>query len=168
MSKLNPHKSKPGFTLVEVLIGLLMTLIVLSTMLATFFYASKEMANGRASVELSKQLVTAEELLRKDLSRLTLPPRPWMQTASAPGYFEYFEGVGNDVTPVAPGTDGKSAAALAAATAGITYLGDIDDVLAFTIRSDDEPFPRSICRWNRCGFDRGVTICRGNLVYGAF
>ena len=102
MIKLKQTKAS-GFTLIEVLIGLLMTLIVLGAMLSTFFYASKEMAKGRASVSLSKQLTVVEDLLRRDLERLTLPPRVWMQTAEAPGYFEYWEGGGSDSVPIAPG-----------------------------------------------------------------
>ena len=113
-----------GFTLVEILIALTMTLIVLFAMAQAFQFASGEIANGRAVLEMSNRLRNAQQLMRTDLAGLTVDVRPHTERTPS-GYFEYVDG---------PSTD-KSAAGTADG-----YLGDIDDILAFTTRNLDSSF----------------------------
>ncbi len=113
-----------GFTLVEILIALTMTLIVLFAMAQAFQFASGEIANGRAVLEMSNRLRNSQQLMRTDLAGLTVDVRPHTET-TPPGYFECVDG---------PSTD-KSAAGTADG-----YLGDIDDILAFTTRNLDSSF----------------------------
>ncbi|MEM7784846.1 MAG: prepilin-type N-terminal cleavage/methylation domain-containing protein [Planctomycetota bacterium] len=92
----NRHRS--GLTLIEILIALTMTLIVLGAMMTAFQYASVEMKNGRASIELANRLRVTEEILRSDLSRLMLDPRPYTDSILPNGYFEYVEGPRRDTS----------------------------------------------------------------------
>ncbi|MEM7454465.1 MAG: prepilin-type N-terminal cleavage/methylation domain-containing protein [Planctomycetota bacterium] len=117
--------SRRGLTLIEILVALTMTLIVLGSMMAAFRYASSEMALGRATIEMSNQLRTVEDQIMADLKGMTVAPRPYAETTIPPGFFEYIEGPLNDSS--------------AAGTAD-NYLGDPDDILHLTVRSEGVPF----------------------------
>ena len=80
--------SRRGLTLIEIMIALTMTLIVLGAMMQAFQYASGQMQMGRATMELANRLRSAEELLRSDLSNLTVEPRPYTGNTNPNGYFE--------------------------------------------------------------------------------
>ena len=112
--------SKSGLTLIEIMIALTMTLIVLGAMMQAFDFASKEMARGRAVIEMSNQVRAVETLLRQDLENLTTAPIPATLAREPMGYFEIIEGAGTDDTG--------------------TYLGDVDDIMAMTVRSPNVPF----------------------------
>ncbi|MCP4477944.1 MAG: hypothetical protein GY818_07620, partial [Planctomycetaceae bacterium] len=117
--------SRRGLTLIEIMIALTMTLIVLGAMMQAFQYASGQMQMGRATMEMANRLRSAEELLRSDLSNLTVEPRPYTETTNPNGYFEIVDGAMRDKTNAA----------------GInSYLGDVDDVIAMTVRSDGQFF----------------------------
>ncbi len=118
-----------GLTLVEILIAMVMTLIVMFAMMEAFKYASGEMQRSRAVIEMSGQLRGAQELLRSDLEHVTLDPKPSTQTALPKGYFEYVEARYNDNT-----------FALNATNPTDNYLGDVDDILAFTANRPEQPF----------------------------
>ena len=117
--------SRRGLTLIEIMIALTMTLIVLGAMMQAFQYASGQMQMGRATMELANRLRSAEELLRSDLSNLTVEPRPYTGTTNPNGYLEIIDGTMRDKT---------NAAGLN------SYLGDVDDVIAMTVRSDGQFF----------------------------
>ena len=117
--------SRRGLTLIEIMIALTMTLIVLGAMMQAFQYASGQMQMGRATMEMANRLRSAEELLRSDLSNLTVEPRPYTETTNPNGYLEIVDGAMRDKTNAA----------------GInSYLGDVDDVIAMTVRSDGQFF----------------------------
>lgn len=117
-------RKRTALTLVEILIALTMTLIVLGTMMTAFKYASEEMQNGRAMIELSNRTRTVEDYLRADLASITVEPRVHTGATEPNGYFEVIEGPVRDATP---GVN----------NAADSYLGDCDDVIAFTSRSSD-------------------------------
>ena len=129
--RMSQSKVRNGLTLIEIMIALTMTLIVLGAMMTAFQYASQKMQAGRAVMELANRARAAESLLRADLAGVTVEPRPYAQTASPPGYFEYIEGPTRDATNYLSTTS--------------NYLGDIDDVLAMTVRSKGRLFQG---RWN--------------------
>jgi type II secretory pathway pseudopilin PulG len=117
--------SRRGLTLIEIMIALTMTMIVLGAMMQAFQYASGQMQMGRATMEMANRLRSAEELLRSDLKNLTVEPRPYTGVTNPNGYFEIIDGSMRD----------KSNAA-----GGNSYLGDVDDVIAMTVRSDGQFF----------------------------
>ena len=142
----SPVTRRSGLTLVEILIAMVMTLIVLFAMMEAFKYASGEMQRSRAVIEMSSQLRGAQELLRSDLEHMTLDPKPWTQTALPKGYFEYVESAGTDKDPYLPGVHlpGTGPRKNNPTSNGVaysdTYLGDIDDVLAFTANRPEQRF----------------------------
>lgn len=83
---------RSGLTLVEIMIALTMTLIVLGAMMTAFQFASEKMQMGRGVMEMANRLRAAEELLRTDLSNLTVDPRPYTESTNPNGYFEIVEG----------------------------------------------------------------------------
>lgn len=125
---------RPGFSLVELMIAMVVTLIVLGAMMALFQYGSVEMKRGRAAVDMTTKLQSIEGQLRRDLSQITVDIKPHHRLPTIPkGYFEIVEGPMRDYVPssfdVDPTHNGDKA-----------YLGDIDDFIAFTIKSPDKPF----------------------------
>ena len=113
---------RSGLTLVEILIALSMTLIVLGVMTSAFRFASEEMQNGRALIELANRARIVEDQLRTDFGNSTVETRVYDGTDRPNGYFEYIEGSIRDDT-FANSVD--------------NYQGDCDDILAFTARSSD-------------------------------
>lgn len=128
-----------GFTLVEVLVGLAATLLILLAMVQAFKFASAEMQEGRASLELTSRLRATQSLLRDDLRRLTVEAKPYNFLATAPnGYLEIADGPKVDINNLADDAD----AALPTVNESTTSLivGDYDDIFAGTIKSDGQPF----------------------------
>ncbi len=125
-------RRRMGLTLIEILIALTMTLIVLGAMAQAFKFASGEIAEGRAILELANRLRNAEQLLRRDLAGITVDVRPHTQDIPD-GYFEYVEGTRDDsdsvLNPNVAGYGGNYADDVD------DYVGDIDDIMAFTTRS---------------------------------
>jgi Tfp pilus assembly protein PilE len=122
---------RPGLTLIEIMVALVMTLVILLAMIQAFRYANEEIAKGRAMIELSNQMRTTQETLRSDLEGVTAKMQPAMRLTSpsgADGYFEYIEGPTRDNSAVLVGRTTDS------------VFGDVDDVLCFTTRSDGQPF----------------------------
>ncbi|MCH2181483.1 MAG: hypothetical protein MK108_05710 [Mariniblastus sp.] len=126
----SPLARPSGLTLVEVLIAMTMTLVVMFAMMEAFKYASGAMQKSRAVIEMSNQLRAAQELLRSDLEQITLDPKPWTQTALPKGYFEYIEGPRRDATGSTVTTN----------KAQYSYLGDVDDIISFTVNRPEQPF----------------------------
>ena len=159
----NPSRSidqpvRAGLSLVEIMIALTMTLIVLVSMMSAFQYASAEMQNGRATLEMANRVRVAENLLRRDLANLTVEPRPYIDKTIPNGYFEYIEGPRRDLQfPFGVDVDGDGVPvtldpndnddnnparvdvprfrANTVQNNRISYLGDADDILAMTVRS---------------------------------
>jgi type II secretory pathway pseudopilin PulG len=119
--------NRKGLTLIEIMIGLGMTLIILVAMMQAFRYASNEMSKGRAMIELSNQLQTAQDTLRRDLTNLTVDVKASAITSTPQGYFEYIEGPCRDATSIALNGTKNS-------------IGDFDDILAFTTKSNGRSF----------------------------
>ena len=131
-----------GFTLVELLVAMALSLIVILAVTQVFRLVGDNVLAGRAVLEMSGQLRSAADQLQRDLGGLTVPVRPWPEASSGAGYFEYYEGpfwdlglgtgaAGPEPDPpyprVAPKYSGSS-------------VGDIDDVLMFTTCTTGTPF----------------------------
>ena len=128
-----------GFTLVEVLVGLAATLLILLAMVQAFKFASAEMQEGRASLELTSKLRATQSLLRDDLRRLTVEAKSYYNLAAAPnGYFEIADGPKVDMNNLADDTDPTLPGVVESTTSLI--VGDYDDIFAGTIRSDGPAF----------------------------
>jgi type II secretory pathway pseudopilin PulG len=147
------RRTAAGFTLVEMLIAMALTLIMVVAIAEFYGYVGTTVKDGRAAIEMSGQVSNAAAWLKSDLDLITVPVRPAADDGSGHGYLEVGEGIGYDLDPVFDGTAVVSTAD--ANTNGIPdYIedgvlhvntvrsdnvsnlsGDTDDYLAFTIRS---------------------------------
>lgn len=145
---------RSGVTLIEMLIAVALTLLVVLAMVRAFDLLGSNVTDSRSILELSAQMRTVATQLQKDLDMMTLIPNPPADPESQPGYFEITEGFLNDNNSYVSDTDPTFANPLAANHPGrfldqfryvnnagdISRYGDVDDIIAFTVRSNDEPF----------------------------
>jgi len=142
-----------GYTLIEILVSTLLTLILLMAVVQIFGTVSESIANSRSALEMADELRAAQMRLERDLDGLTvnfLPPR---QPESNEGYAEITEGpLGPVIAPEylrEPGAWPRNIEMARTVTAAdvdkIPYevdptVGDFDDMLMFTTRSAGAPF----------------------------
>ena len=128
-----------GFTLVEVLVALTMTLIILGAMAQAFSFASGQMQQGRASLEMTNRLRSTLNILRSDLQSLTIEVRPHHFDSAPPnGYFELIEGGKTDANGITP--DDTATPTVNESTLYNLAVGDYDDFWAGTIKSESRPY----------------------------
>lgn len=148
-----------GLTLIEMLVATAITLLMMAAVVNLFANLTGSIRNRRAVIELSGQLRQTRQRLSLDLAGATCPAVPWQPPGADKGYLEIIEGKWSDQQPsvlvdgdanngevdyattIIPSsqlidpdvvrTDGRS-------------LGDYDDILALTVRSDGEPFVAQI------------------------
>ena len=146
-------KRRVGLTVLEILVAATLAMVIIIAMVQIFATAGDAISNAKASLEISGQLRLASSRLAQDLRGVTVPMLPNAAPADGGGYFEYMEGpskdrdVNNDGINDSTQLDlkGRLAGALAAGsvaetdTLGIS-VGDIDDVLMLTVKSEAEPF----------------------------
>ncbi len=130
-----------GFTLVELLVAMAVTLILIFALAQAFAIVGDTIATGRASIEMAGNLRTVAHRLQGDLDGITVAVRPWPDESGASGYLEYVEGPLS--SSFYPSTDRDWDGDLASNVNPITTdttRGDIDDILAFTTRNAESPF----------------------------
>ncbi len=119
-----------------------MTLVIMLALAQGFKQMSNDISEGRARLALSDQLRGVSELLRNDLSGLTVVTDPQSKEVKN-GYFMYYEGPLADHHPVTCPVNNK----LGAATPGTieenlsaSRYGDFDDILMFTAQAKGDWF----------------------------
>lgn len=149
-----PASSRPALTLIEMLVALAVTLVMMAAVVNLFANLSGSIRNRRAMIEASAQLRQVRQRMQLDLAGATCAARPWIQPAENRGYIEYIEGIRNDYDStsltIGPGQAIDPATSLIPGSqvndpdAGLYTdakgLGDHDDILALTVRSQDDPF----------------------------
>jgi prepilin-type N-terminal cleavage/methylation domain-containing protein len=119
--------SRPGVTLVEMMVVIAVTLILMLALTQIFSWLGDSVHSGRSVIEQNAQLRATAVKIQQDLDGLTVPTLPWTSSAAGLGYLEIIEGVQRDRdTAVSTATD--------------TTIGDRDDFIAFTARSLGAPF----------------------------
>jgi hypothetical protein len=122
--------NRQGLSIVELMIAIAISLVVLVVMMQAFRRASTEIKKGRAMIEMASEMRGVGETFRRDLAHLTVSPRVWSLNSEPNGYLEIIEGPQDDATyPAAPVT-----------YPGMSFFGDVDDVIAMTVRSGSKPF----------------------------
>jgi len=172
-SKTSAQRPAPSaLTLVEMLISMAVTLLMMAAVVNLFANIGAGVSNRRASMELGSQLRMARARLYKDLAGATCPARPKLPSDDHDdGYLELIEGQWSDKNPslLTNGINNDAAgdpeldfstsiipsSNLGAANTDARGLGDYDDVLALTVRSESEPFVGRMPVWrnNRWEFD---------------
>lgn len=142
-----------GFTLIEAMIAITMTLIIMLALAQGFKRLSDDISQGRARLALSDQLRSVSEVLRNDLASLTVDPDPTTPNNKL-GYFMYYDGPVTDYTAATlPINSPATASAMLQANAQPTdpvptteqrlsasKYGDFDDIVSFTAKSDGDYF----------------------------
>lgn len=118
-------RSRPGFTLVELLVASTLGLLIMASLASLFGLFSRSFSQSRDIGDLAAQMRSAAWQLRRDLQGATAELSPWIRPESNAGYFELIEGPFTD-TDAAAGTSNLRA--------------DVDDVLLFTTHSPRQPF----------------------------
>ena len=142
----NAASLRLGYTLVELLLATLLTLLMMGVVVSVFASIGQSVTDTRALVEIQNQLRSTANRLRQDLEEATAPMRPPLRPEAGQGYFEIIEGP-NGVfwTPTGgPASPAWDVPMDSDAAAFDTTAGDNDDILMFTIRSRDEPM---VGRW---------------------
>lgn len=131
LSACPPASRRPGvargFTLVEMLVAMAVTLLLMAALGKGFGYIGESIRDSRVQVELTNDLRDVTNRLQEDLTRCTVPMQPSRDEHEPDGYFLYYEG---------PVTDATSSLFLSVndpknPTPESRY-GDFDDYLAFT------------------------------------
>ncbi len=155
-----------GFTLIEMLVAMAITLVMMGAVVTLFANLSNSVKNRRATTEMSSQLRHVRNVLQQDLQGATCPGQTWQRPESNHGYIEiiegqYREGYASNLVDADPNNPSTAASVLNPeidhvastlpssepkyfpnanwATDG-AGLGDADDVLMLTTRNEREPF----------------------------
>lgn len=126
------HRSTPvkrGFTLVEMLIAMTITLLMMVAVARAFSFVGSRIRESRGNVKLSNELRNITTRLNDELNRCTVRLEPTLRGSDQSGYFLYSEGPVTDATSslfrTAVDTDGS-------VVLPDSRYGDFDDYLAFT------------------------------------
>jgi prepilin-type N-terminal cleavage/methylation domain-containing protein len=134
----------PGFTLVEILVALALSLLILGAVITMFGKVTESISDSRSLLEMADRLRLAEERLQLDLAGVTVTMNPPRDPANNEGYFEYIEGpIGLPMSGITSIMAPPSSAARNTDLAGSpddSTVGDFDDILMFTTRSTGRPF----------------------------
>jgi len=131
----NRRAPRHGFTLVEVLVAMAVTLLLMGIVVTIFGSIGDNVAKHNASMELSDQLRSVKQRLQLDLSGATTQMLPPRRPENGEGYFEIIEG---PVGRLPPNT--KAVLDEAGVSGPDTTVGDNDDILMLTTRSKGEMF----------------------------
>ena len=129
--------ARSAFTLLELLIAMGLTLLLVYAIAQFYAYVGESVRDGRALIEMGGELRGAVKQLRDDLNSLTVRMEPPGDPTNDQGMFEIIEGAANDSDPDGNGTIN---AQVVGTTAAGPMLGDLDDILTFTIRASGTPF----------------------------
>lgn len=125
------NSRQQGFTIVEILIAMALTLILMGVAVTLFGLITDSVAGNRAMIETADRLRAAAHRLRTDLRGVTARMDPPLDPEEGLGYFFVRDGAGLTL-PAAWDSDRNAASD--------NTVGAMHDVIMFTTRSNDEPF----------------------------
>ena len=94
--KLTLDRNRRGLTLVEMMVSVALTLMVVFALVQVFELLGENVADGRATIEMSGNLRGAAQLLREDLEGLTVTTLPPRSPDQGEGYLEIVDGPSTD------------------------------------------------------------------------
>lgn len=115
-----------GFTLLEVMIAVAVTLLMMLGLAQMFKVLGDSMNKGRAGLELNNKLRSVMHRVRTDLDNVTAPARPPLPVGAGQGYLKYYEGPASDYT--------------FANNPLLNRFGDVDDIFMATVKAKDTWF----------------------------
>lgn len=142
--------TRRGFTLVEMLVAVALTLIMMTTVVTVFGLVMDGISNSRATIEMTDRLRGARNRLALDLQGATAPMTPPISPDISAGFSEIIEGPIGAIFPAAAFATRSDEDAGSSGTLSADYtVGDNDDVLMLTVRSpSNEPFTGRFTPWN--------------------
>ncbi|MBN1911071.1 MAG: prepilin-type N-terminal cleavage/methylation domain-containing protein [Pirellulales bacterium] len=167
-----PRKVSRGYTLVEILVAVALTLAVMAFVVKIFASISRSINDSRTTLEMSSRLRNTVAQLREDLRCATSDMLPPARPDDGKGYFEYREGPlgpvyhvddklgSSDPTKNQANVWPKNTDNSGAIVPDSAVL-DNDDQLLFTIRTRGEPFVGKT-------FVKTVGGVYGDPIHGAF
>ncbi len=142
-------RRRHGFTLVEMLVSLTITLIMMGAVVTLFQVMADSVSASRAMIELGDRMRSCRNRLQTDLIGATAKMTPPMRPEDDAGYFEIIEGPANDCRlPRQMERQSYFGAYFG------SLFGDVDDVIMFTVRSRGEPFVGKANRRRRSSLRR--------------
>lgn len=152
----SPFRIRRALTLIEMLVALAVTMVMMAAVVNLFANISGSIRNRRAVIEVSGQLRQVRMRLAKDLAGATCEATTWQRPEENRGYIEIVEGLHSDKWPSnlvdGDNSNGEIDGAISILPSAQTVntnlgsvtdgyaLGDFDDILALTVRSEAEPF----------------------------
>jgi prepilin-type N-terminal cleavage/methylation domain-containing protein len=127
--KTDPANDRLGFTLVEMLVAMAVTLLMMAALGRAFGFVGTKVRESRADTELANKLRDMTTRLSNEMKQCTVSLQPNVGGEDQLGYFLYYEGPSTNATSsifrAATDTDGNL-------DLGDSKYGDFDDYLAFT------------------------------------
>ena len=156
---------RPAYTLVEILTATVLMLVIMMAVTVVFATVTDSIAESRATLEMNQRLRSTAATLKQDLANVTAPMAPPLQPRQGKGYFQYVEG------PIGPVIDPAAVAWNSELQIADTTVGDIDDILMFTVKTKGEPYiglingqPATSDSAEIIWFIRGTTLYRRVLL----
>ncbi len=106
--ELRTRHGRRGFTLIEMLVSLTITLIMMGAVVTLFQVMADSVSASRALIELSDRMRNCRNRLQTDLIGATAKMNPPMRPEDDAGYFEIIEGPANDADYTGYDGTGKS------------------------------------------------------------
>jgi prepilin-type N-terminal cleavage/methylation domain-containing protein len=142
-----------GFTLVELLIAMALTLILVYAVARFFSFVGETVRDGRAQTEMGGQLRAAFLRLQQDFSEMTVRVGGRVDAGQALGCLELWDGIASDNDPNGDGlvnANGISDESFRDPNSDSKpdglMLGDCDDIVVMTVRSEGEPYVGRMCQ----------------------
>ena len=148
-----PGKKRKGYTLIEVMIAVTLTLILMYALAAIFGRVTSIMTQTQDILSMTNNLRAAKDRLREDLENLTVPHLK--APTSKYGFFSYSEGLGNSFLRLFGDTGILRPENSRTFTTYGNFdrrtptpdntVGDTDDILSFTVRAPAGKWFRGRC-----------------------
>ena len=95
-------KNLSGFTLVELMVAMCVSLMLLGGVVSLFGTLGESVNDSKSNSEMLQTVRRASDKLRIDLGNLSLVPDPAQAMHNSQGFFEYIEGGGSDKNLLPP------------------------------------------------------------------
>ncbi|GAA4456877.1 prepilin-type N-terminal cleavage/methylation domain-containing protein [Novipirellula rosea] len=122
-------RNRNGFTLIEMLVAMAVTLLMMAGLARAFAYVGERVRDSRGDVKISNDIRDVTNRMRDELKRCTVTLEPSNGGPDQPGYFLYYEG---PMTNATSSLFGPSATFDGQIVPRDARYGDLDDYFAFT------------------------------------
>lgn len=146
-SRASGSSVRSAFTLIEMLVAVALTVLLMMMVVSVMSQVMDTVSANRATIEMTDRLRYVRNRLQADLEGITVYPNPPVRPETGQGYFEYVEGPIGAITPAALYSFEPD-------DTGTTFdftVGDPDDILMFTSKSNDEPFTGRFMTYSMTG-----------------